>query len=207
MAASFLSSLYRGVNATVEHHGLYGETNAVAKTSWSELFAQVKRDAGATFRDLPFIKSFYEPAGTPEDVAEFLNRAVAARHRAKATSVVNKDRLYYMTALLPGGAPLFYYMNVLLNVYASDEEAEPGIMFRTLGIEKPVATILDDAVEKMFLLYIYASIERDPERIPLPFHRGSTKISREWRLWIRKKLRIFLCSEYGVSVQMLEGAC
>ena len=206
--ATFLSSLYRGVNAATEQHGLYAETNAAAKTSWGDILAQAKRDAGATFRDLPFVKGFYRPSGSADDVAEFISRAVAARNRAKGATIMNNDRLYYMSALVPGGAPLFYWMSLLMNVYAGDERAEPGIVFKRLGIEQPVATVLDDNVEKMFLLYIYACIERDPDRIPLPFPKGgSAKLGKEWRAWIRERLRRFLCSDYGVSVKMLEGTC
>lgn len=205
--SGLLTNLYNGVNVAtnvVAHRGLLAETDKVAKTSWSEIFRQVKQDASARFRDLPGIRSFYQPSGTSDDVVKFLEKAIADKRIAETQKVMGQDQLYYMTSMLPGGGALFYYMNLLLNVYSNEEKAKPGVMFETLGIERPVATVIDDKVEKMFLLYLYACIENE-SNVPLPPHekRGAGK----WRRWVRHKLDMFLCADYGVSVKMREGAC
>ena len=207
-----LASLHSIINlgtSSYSRYGLQTETDLIAKTSWSDILRQARRDAGAGFRDLTsYFTGSRSNGGDSNSVIKFIDSAVAARNRSRATAAMGTDKLYNMSTLVPGGASLFYFMNLLMNVYDKDEAAEPGVLFKKLGIEVPIATALDDRLEKMFMLYIYSSIERDAEAIPRPYEGNKTdRLSRKWRLWIRKKLDRFLCSAIHVRINATEGKC
>lgn len=204
---SRLDSLYNLVNHSVNAKGVYDEAAVASQTSWSDIFRQVRRDTGAGFRDLTTYVTGSRKPGDSKSVVNFIDSAVAARNRSKA-STVGTNKYYYMSTLVPGGNALFSYMNILTTVYDREEAASPGILFKTLGIEKPIATALDDRIEKMFMLYLYSSIEHDADAIPRPYESDKTdRLSPRWRKWIRKKLDTFLCSAMHVRINTLEGKC
>lgn len=208
-----LASLYALINSGTDaytKYGMYTESDLVAKTSWTDILRQASRDAGAGFRDLTAYFTGYagNGGGNSDDIIKFIDSAVAARNRSQATAVMGTDKLYNMSVLVPGASSLFYFMSVLMNVYDRDEAAEPGVLFKKLGIEVPIATALDNRLEKMFMLYIYSSIERDADAIPRPYEGNKTdRLSRKWRQWIRNKLNKFLCSAIHVQIDVTERKC
>ena len=104
-----------------------GET-LTERTSWTDIFNQAMRDARSlSFRDVPYLGEYFAAYAGPEQVVDFLQRAVRTRNIQQAKRVMNVDGVYFLTQALPGAGNVLYFMNLATRVYKRDEKAEPGI--------------------------------------------------------------------------------
>jgi hypothetical protein len=170
------------------------EGQSILSADWRGAVTGLLSDARTMYRD--------RAAGQDKTVMDLLASAIAKSHLQRASDNMNADQSFYLRFVLP--PPLdsvAYYAGVVRSAYAAGKRRADTAL-ASVGIEKPIAGAVDDAVEQEFLVYLYAKVEA--ANAPDPYTRNG-KLSRRWRQYARRVFDEFLCRRVGVKVQLSTG--
>ena len=192
---STLDSLYSFVT---RGYGIKNESKQISNIDWPELVRKIKTDTKTSFTDAA--TTFFRTQPVNQRPIDFLQSAISERNRKEAIKMFNQEHYYYIPALLGVPQALTSFINIISNVYATEGSPESVSALPSLGIPKHTAQILDNDMEKKFLVYVYACIERDEEAIPVPFKDNRATLRPQWKRWIRGKLDKFTCSTLDLKI-------
>lgn len=169
------------------------EGRGVLRDDWAQTVSRIYNDAAALYRDR---------TSSSVTVMDLLASAIAKRHLGKAKENMSADASYYMRLILPKPLDsIAYYAGVVKAAYASAVR-RTGTALETIGIEIPVARAVDDSAEQEFLLYLIGKV--GAEKTPEPYYRGK-KLTKQWRLYVRRVFQDFMCRRFGVQVGLSHG--
>lgn len=169
------------------------EGRGILSADWRSVAGSVLRDAQTMYRD--------RVRGGDKSVMDLLSSAIAKAHLQRGGAAMAADKSFYLRYVLPPPLDsLAYYAGIVKQAYVP-KRGRSGTALGDVGIQQPVANLVDDKIEQEFLLYLFTTVGEAPS----PYTRGG-KLTKQWRAYVRRTFKDFLCRRVGVDVS-LSGAC